>query len=75
MCSQYSCPKRQGFCSSAHAGCYQRLTRWAVSVLLYVRFFRYSWGYGSTYTSLEKRTRPQNFVVFFFFLHLLEASV
>ena len=65
MCSQYSCPRRQGFCSSARVGWYQRLTRWVVSVLFYVRFFRYSWGY----TLLQKKgqNRRTLLCVFFFF--------
>ena len=64
VCSRYSCPRRQGFCSSALAGCYQWLTRWAVSVLFYVRFFRYSWGYTLLQkTGLDRRTS----LCFFFF--------
>ena len=64
MCSQYSCPRRQGFRSSARAGCYQRLTRWVVSVLFYVHFFRYSWGH----TLLQKKgqDRRTSLCVFFF---------
>ena len=72
MCSQYSCPRRQGFCSSARVGCYQRLTRWVVSVLFYVRFFRYSWGY----TLLQKKGQNRRTLLcVFFFLLLCEASV